>query len=105
MSKPTVPVLCECLRGLVQWEVFAQYLPGVQQADISIIQKNKRDDLIEQKRELYDKWLNVYPNASWDDVVKALENPAVRENMIAQRVKNEYLVTISERNKVSQETI
>ena len=39
---------------------------------IQEIQLNEHRTQEEQKLELYNKWLNICPNATWDDVVTAL---------------------------------
>lgn len=83
--KPTIKELNTCLKDLVEWNEFALYLPDIHQRDIKIIIENN-PYIVNQKIALYDKWLNVSPNASWDDVINALEE--VGENTIAQQLKD-----------------
>lgn len=88
--KPTVRELETCLREIVKnWAQFAHHLPGISSTDIDVIEKNKRDDVVEQKMALYKKWLEVYPNASWNDVVEALLK--IEENTLAEQVRTKYL--------------
>ena len=88
-TKPTPPELDGCLKNLVDWERFALYLPGICQTHIDIIKKNYHQDVVNQKLALHKKWLQVHPNASWDDVVQALEK--VEENAIASEIKAKFL--------------
>ena len=88
MSKPTVKELDEGLKALIHWERFAVHLPGVEYEDIGVIRKNKRGDVIDQKLDLYETWLKAYPDASWSDVVKALET--IDENTIASNLRVKF---------------
>ena len=88
MSKPTVKELDQYLRDLVHWERFALHLPGIDQTDTDTIKENSRDDVVDRKLDLYKKWLKVYPNASWDDVIQALEK--VEENAIASNLRAKF---------------
>ena len=88
MSKPTTEELDECLRDLVDWEIFALYLPGIHQTDIDIIKKNNHHDVVHCKLDLYKAWLKVYPEGSWDDVIQALEKG--KENNIASAIKSKF---------------
>ena len=93
MSKPTKKDLDLHLKDLVNWERFALHLPGVSPTEIDIIKKNKRDDVVDQRLELYETWLRIYPNASWGDVILALEK--VQENTIASTVRSLVFHTIA----------
>ena len=77
MSDKPVPLIVrdldDHLRDLVKWKRFALYLPGIDQSDIEVIAKEKRDDVAEQKIHLFSKWLSVHPKATWQDVIHALE--------------------------------
>ena len=89
MSKPTVKQLDESLKGLIEWERFALYLPGMTEVNTAVIKKDKKDDVIGQKLFLYETWLKVYPSASWQDVVQALE--IAEENALANAIKSKSL--------------
>ena len=88
MSALTVQEMDECLKGLVNWQRFAIHLPEIEPEDISIIVNNKRDDICDQRLALYEKWLHAYPDASWDDVIQALE--IVKEDTIASKLKVKF---------------
>ena len=88
MSKPTIEELELCLRDVINWEIFALHLPGISKTDIDIIMKNKPYDIVGQKLELYEKWLEVYPNASWDGVIQALTK--VERNRTAMDLQLKY---------------
>ena len=89
MPKPSVEDLQEYLQDLVHWERLAIHLPGIEQKDIDII-KRDRNDTVDQKQCLYDVWLRAYPDASWEDVVHALEK--VKENGIAKNIREKFNV-------------
>ena len=83
-TKPTVKQLDNKLSDLVYWERFALHLPQITQTDIDIIKREVKDDITGQKQALFNKWLRVYPSASWEHVILALET--VDENCIAQTI-------------------
>ena len=85
----TVRDLDDHLRDLVKWKRFALYLPGIDQSDIEVIVKEKRDDVAEQKLLLFSKWLSVHPKATWEDVTHALEK--ADEFTIANKLKMKLL--------------
>ena len=58
---------------MVKWEGFALHLPGIRQSDIDDINAKRHDDLDDQKNLLFNKWLEKFPNGSWEQVVLALE--------------------------------
>ena len=84
MIKLTESDLDRHLKDLVNWERFALHLPKMRQSDISLIKKNETDVAL-QRLALYEKWLKVYPDASWKDVIQALE--IIEENAIASDLK------------------
>ena len=79
-----MPLLIQWLDELVEWQSFGYWLPKIEEHDIPKIEKES-SNLNEQKRKLYSKWLSVCPEATWNDVIKALE--ANREKKIAQDIK------------------
>ncbi len=88
MTAPTVAELDTCLRDLTNWQQFGLHLPGIDSSDITIIEKDKDRDTINQRIVLYQKWLSVWSTASWKDVVNALEE--IREMVIAKSVRDKY---------------
>ena len=86
--KLTVRSLDNKLRDLVNWKRFALYLPGIKQSDIELIVAEKRDDIVEQRLQLFGRWLSLYPNASWQNVVAALEK--ADELKIAHELKTTF---------------
>lgn len=99
MSKPTVGDLETQLEDLVRnWESFARQLPGIKESILDEITYNKRDDVKSQKAAMYKKWLKVYPDASWDDVIKGLRT--VGENTIAKHIQ-EWLPSINRQMSLS----
>ena len=63
--------------------------------DIEIIKREFPNSISDQKCALFDRWLRIYPSASWDDVVLALE--AIGENHLAQTIqtnKKQWVILI-----------
>ena len=83
-DRPTVPLLIQWLEPLVDWQSFACCLPGITQHDTLKIEADY-SKVNDRKRELYSKWLDVYPEATWNDVITALK--IRRENTLAQNVR------------------
>ena len=73
------------LHDLVEWEPFAIELPKISITDVEIIKRDHPFNVIDQKLALYRKWLQVSPNASYSDVVKALR--MIKENNMAMKVQ------------------
>ena len=91
-SRPTESELDLKLAELVNWQRFATHLPDLTRGDIEQIEQDNRD-VQKQKLELYGTWLRRCPNASWKDVVLALEK--ARENTLADIIKMKVSVIIS----------
>ena len=92
MEKPTELKLFEYLADLIDWAVFAQYLPGIEGKHIQKIEKEKKGNVDDERRALYKKWLQVYPDASWNDVIEALEKAERKD--IVKKVKEKREVTV-----------
>ena len=90
-SRPTGKELDLELVKLVDWQVFATHLPGVERENIEQIQRNNHEVHL-QKLELFGTWLRIHPDASWKDVALALEN--ARENTLAEAVKAKFKISI-----------
>ena len=71
-SRPTEGELDLGLAELVNWQRFATHLPNLTRADIEEIEKN-RSDVKNQKLELFGTWLRKSSDATWNDVISALE--------------------------------
>ena len=72
-QKPEVKDLVLWLKDLVDWVPFAEQLPGITQSHIQMIEAQNRGKINDEKRALFIKWLAVYPDASYKDVVNALK--------------------------------
>uniref|UniRef100_A0A1X7T2W5 Death domain-containing protein n=1 Tax=Amphimedon queenslandica TaxID=400682 RepID=A0A1X7T2W5_AMPQE len=83
-DRPDISLLIQCLEPLVDWQSFACCLPGITQHDVLIIEA-EGSSMNDRKRKLYSKWLSVYPEATWNDVITALT--IRRENTLAQNIK------------------
>ena len=70
--RPKYDQLMKLLDTLVNWQKFGTFLPGIKSEHIQVIEyENRRID--QQKAALFMKWLSVHPEASWQDVLLALE--------------------------------
>ena len=83
-SSLTVAELDEQLDDLVDWETFGTHLRKIKSKDIEIIER--LPSVHKQKFALYRKWLKVCPDATWSDVVIALEK--AQEFTLAEQVKS-----------------
>ena len=94
-DRPNISLLTQWLEPLVDWQSFGYCLPGITQHDVSIIEA-ENFSLNDQKRKLYTKWLSVYPEAKWSDVITALT--IRRENTLAQNIREMIEGCLSECN-------
>ena len=73
------------LKNLDDWEPkLANYLPRIGRIDIDII-KRENASTHHRKQALFHRWLRVWSDASWNDVVRALES--IDEKNLAQKVR------------------
>ena len=70
-DKPTVPQLCKGLSSVTEWENFATFLPGIEAEHIDTI-RNDHQGTANQRRVVFQKWLEIYPGATWSNVYDAL---------------------------------
>ena len=79
-SKPIYKDLIELLSPLTEWQTFGAHLPGITKDHIEKIEQDyKNTD--RQKEALYSKWLKIYPDGTWDDVIDALRK-AERNDLV-----------------------
>ena len=74
---------------LVNWETFAIYLPMISSFDISKITRDYTGSVDRQKFYLYQLWLSRCTNASWDDVVQALNKS--RNHAMAKQLEEKIM--------------
>lgn len=72
-GRPTVAQLEELLQSLVRWQQFGIHLPGITDVTINEIERDRPGNNELQKMDLFSKWLQVDPSASWKDVIVALK--------------------------------
>ena len=98
-NRPQYDQLIELLDSLVNWQAFGMFLPGIKREEIQVIEcENIRFN--QQKAALFSKWLHVHPEASWQDVLYALEKS--QEYSLASKVYQKLsttLLTISNTSK------
>ena len=102
MEKPTELKLFEYLVDLINWTIFAQYLPGIKERHIQKIEQENKGKVDDEKRALYKKWLEVYPDASWNDVIEALEKAERKDIALTvktQEVKERELTVYRDTSK------
>ena len=100
MSKPTERELDERLKKVVEWERFALYLPEIKQEDIDMIKKDRPNGTLDQKLYLYKVWLKKHPDASWSDVVEALEK--IDEKSMAYDLKKKFHTVENMKQEISE---
>ena len=83
-TKPSEDLWAEWLDPLIKWQMFGLFLPGIKQKDIEKIEEDKTG-VDNRKRALRSKWDKVYPNGTWDDVIKALKR--MEENTLAVEIE------------------
>ena len=92
--QPKYDQLIELLDTLVNWQKFGTFLPEIMSEDIQVIERDNRGT-DRQKDALFTKWLSVHPEASWEDVLFALEKS--QEYSLASKVYlNTTLSSISQ---------
>ena len=99
--RPQYDQLLELLDTLVNWQKFGAFLPGIKSEHIQVIERDVRGNDL-QKVALFSKWLSVHPEASWQDVLSALEKS--QEYSLASKVYQKLNTTTSTTKNVSQGT-
>ena len=99
--RPQYDQLLELLDTLVNWQKFGAFLPGIKSEHIQVIERDVRGNDL-QKAALFSKWLSVHPEASWQDVLFALEKS--QEYSLASKVYQKLNTTTSTTKNVSQGT-
>ena len=72
-GRPTVAQLEELLQSLVRWQQFGIHLSEITDVTIKEIERDRPGNNELQKMDLFSKWLQVDPSASWKDVIVALK--------------------------------
>ena len=83
-TKPSEDLWTEWLDSLINWKTFGIFLPEIKQKDVDKIEED-RTGVDSRKMALWSKWSTVYPNGTWDDVIKALKR--MKENMLAVEIE------------------
>ena len=98
-DRPQYDQLIELLDTLVNWQKFGTFLPGIKSEHIQVIERDIRGNDL-QKATLFSKWLSVLPEASWQDVLSALEKS--QEYSLASKVYQKLNTTSSTTKNISQ---
>ena len=94
ISRLTVKLLSEELRNVTDWYVFGVAL-GIPVRELDYIKVQQPYDKVESwKIAMYSVWLKADADASWKQVVQALEQTNYLD--LAARVKRKYLLTRDE---------
>ena len=97
--RPQYDQLIELLDTLVNWQKFGTFLTGIKSEHIQVIERDIRGNDL-QKAALFSKWLSVLPEASWQDVLSALEKS--QEYSLASKVYQKLNTTSSTTKNISQ---
>ena len=84
-SRPTENELDLELADLVNWQRFATHLPDLTREDIEEIKLNNPQNVAQQKLNLFGTWLRKSSDASWNDVISALEK--AQEKRLADTIR------------------
>ena len=98
--RPKYDQLIELLATLVNWQKFGTFLPGIESEHIQVIERESTR-IDQQKSALFMKWLSVHPEASWQDVLFALEKS--QEYTLASKVYQAINITSSTASSTSQD--
>ena len=91
ISRLTVKLLSEELKNVNDWYVFGVAL-GIPVSELDNIKVEKPNDKVESwKISMYCVWLRANADASWNQVIQALEKTSNFD--LAARVKMKYLLT------------
>ena len=101
--KPTLAKLNGSLKKLVKWKQMAIHLPNIDASVIETIKIESQNDLAEEKLALCTKWLSVYPDASWEDVVHALRE--AEENVLANEVAQAHVSNKTNKKTAGNRTL
>ena len=92
-SRPTECELDLQLADLVNWQSFATHLPDLTRPDIEEIKINNPLNVKHQKLDLFGTWLRKSPNATWNDVISALEK--AQEKNLADTLRKKFHVQMA----------
>ena len=90
VSIPTFQRLLEELNDVDNWFLFGAFL-GVPVKQLQKIESSHRGEVERCKIEMLQYWLDNNVNASWKDVVRALEQ--TNQLVLAETVKHKYLLS------------
>ena len=93
--RPKYDQLIELLDTLVNWQKFGTFLPGnIKSEHIQVIERDNRGN-DQQKAALFSKWLSVCPEASWQDVMSALQKSQelALESLVYQKLNISSSIT------------
>ena len=89
-SRPTECELDLELVELVNWQRFATHLPDLTGGDIEEIKLNNLQNVAQQKLDLFRTWLRKSSDASWNDVISALEK--AQEKRLSDTLRKKFNV-------------
>ena len=81
----------------------AIYLPTIEGSVIETIKIENQNDLAEEKLGLCTKWLSMYPDTSWEDVVHALRE--AEENFLANEVAQAHVSNKTNKKTAGNRTL
>ena len=92
-SRPTERELDLELAELVHWQRFATHLPDITRTDIEEIKINNPLNVKHQKLDIFGTWLRKSSDASWNDVISALEK--AKEKRLADTLRKKFHVQMA----------
>ena len=92
-TKPTESELDLELVELVNWQRFAFHLPDLTTPDIEEIKLNNSQNVTLQKLDLFRTWLRKSSDATWNDVISALEK--AQEKSLSDTLRKKFHVRMA----------
>lgn len=89
VSVPTIQNLLQELKGFNDWYMFGTFL-NVPVKELQKIESSRRGELDRCKIDTLQYWLDNNVNASWKDVIRALEQ--TDQLVLASTLKHKYLL-------------
>ena len=97
-DKPTVQQLARELQDLVEWQELAIMLPNIDMTIITTIEENYPQKY-RQKIAFYQKWLEVYTDATWSDVIDGLKT--IKQAALAKALEEKAAAIVPNTKKQS----
>ena len=80
------------------YDIGLELLEQKDERAVNIIKKNNAGNVTECCTEMLELWLNRQPNATWNQLIKALKAPGIELNSAASKIEEMLLPSAAEGN-------